>query len=143
MALNKIVLSTGGREEAPADVVVAGGTVTPGDLVILKSTGKYVRHDSAGANTLKVVAVENSPFNKGITDDYAADSQMNVYYCQTGDKVYVRLAQGSAAVVKGDYLESHGNGKFRKLASGTALFQAEEAVNADGGTDPLIKVTAL
>lgn len=143
MALNTILLSTGFREAPPADVVTAGAAVTPGDLVVHNSSGKYVVHATAGGNTLKVVAVENSPFNKGIDDAYASDDQMNVHYCQTGDKLYMWLAQGSAAVVVGDYLESHGNGKLRKLASGTPLFKAEEAKNADGGANVRIKVTAL
>lgn len=141
-APNTILLASGEIEAPPPDVVKAGGAITPGDLLELNSAGDVIRHATAGGRGLRV-ALENTPFNKGIDDDYADDDQTNVHYPRTGDKLFMFLAQGSAPVVKGDYLESHGNGKLRKLASGVALFQVEEDKNANGGVNERIRVTAL
>ena len=138
MALNKIHLAG----EVTRDTKKAGGTVTPGDLIALASTGKWSRHASAGGFTELVLAEENTPFNKGIDDDYALNDQMNVLYAQPGSKHQVRLAEGGDAVVAGDALESNGDGKFRKYSAGTRLMRVEEAADPTDAA-VLVKATAL
>lgn len=140
MALNTVKLAGDGT----FDTAKAGGAITPGDLIKVDSNGDVVVHNSAGGNPgPKMVALENTPFNKTISDDYADNDQVQVFYPWSGAKLQMRLEAGSAPVTVGDLLESFGNGKLRKLASGTALFRADETKNANGGVDVLIKVTAI
>lgn len=118
----------------------AGAAITPGDLVIVNSSGAAVVHATAGGATAPLFAIENEIFGKGVDSDYAADDRVLVEACHSGMGVNVNIAAGAAAIVRGDGLESAGNGTMRKLAAGTRIATAEEAVdNSASGTDTRIR----
>jgi hypothetical protein len=140
MALNVIKLFGDGVRDTPK----AGGTITPGDILEKNSDGDVIRHAVAGGIAVPMVALENTPFNKGIDDDYADDDQVQIIYPEKGGKYLLWVVAGGAAIVQGDYLESAAGGSVRKLAAGVGKFQAEEDVdNSGGGTRVRIKATAI
>jgi hypothetical protein len=142
MGLNVIILS--GESTKDTRAVSTDSAVTPGDLVEIKSDGTIRRQQTAGGFAQVLLATENTPFNKSIFDDYAIGDQAQVAYPVRGAKCLVSLRAGSAAVIPGDMLESAGNGKLRKFASGTRLFVAEQAVDPSASlVDLQVQATAL
>lgn len=122
MASNTIILKGRGiRKEAQA-----GGTVTPGHLVKLNSSGKYIAHNSAYGPTTPVFAVENELAGNEISDNYASNDRIFVEAVQSGTEVYALVAAGAAAIAIGDVLVSAGDGTLKKAvdlsaAAGTAV----------------------
>jgi len=98
----------GTRKEAAADVAV-----TPGYLLEFGATGVQP-HSSAGTDAAAAFAVENDIAGKGIDDDYAIADQVLYSVFTPGDEVYGLVAAAAAAIVKGDFLESAGDGTLRK-----------------------------
>ena len=91
----------------------AGGTITPGMLLKLNSSGKVVAHDSAGGNVNVVMfALENALEGKGIGDNYSSGDQVQVWIPYRGDEVYAILKDGENVSV-GDPLESAGDGSLQ------------------------------
>lgn len=141
------------REEAPA-----GGTITPGDLVALNSSGQLIRNAVAKLDCARLFAFENELVGKGIDDNYSANDLVQAEHMPRGGQVYARLAANAAAITKGDMLESAGDGTLRKvtafsqLGSGTyavttagiPVAQALETVDNSASSDPArIKVLVL
>lgn len=132
---------------------VAGGAVTPGHLVSLASTGKYVVHPTAAGVVAPIFAVENENLAGGIGTAYASNDIIELVKAKSGDEIYGWLKAGSTAVVKGDGLESAGNGSFQKAthATGSATLAAAHTVavaleavdNSGGGSDVRIKLRVL
>ena len=96
---------------------VADGAITPGHLVRLESDNKVTVHASAGLYTPVYIAREHETDGGDIDEAYAANDTCFIYHCKPGDEVYVLLPAAAAAVVIGDYLESNGDGTFRKVAA--------------------------
>lgn len=139
---------------------IAGGAITPGHLVKLNSAGKYVVHPTAKAQAVPAFAFENELKSHesngapiaGSPIDVAYANNDRLYYgvCDAGAEVYALLAAGAAAIVKGDLLESAGDGTLRKLTAGSqltsgnytytvggvAIAEALEAVDNSGGASP-------
>jgi hypothetical protein len=114
---------------------VAGGAITPGHLIAINSAGLAVVHPTAGGNTAPAYAYENEIFGKDLIGAYAAGDKVLYGVFSSGDEVYALVAAAASAIAVGDKLESAGNGTLRKLASGTAIATALEAVdNSAGGT---------
>ena len=140
MAKNVVHLSG----EMTKDTALGEGTISPGDLLERINTGALQRHSTAAGKALVMVALENTPWNKGLSDDYVDGNQIVYGYPQRGAKVSLLLAASASAIVKGDYLESAGDGTVRVFGSGVALFVAEEAVdNSAGATKVRIEATAM
>jgi len=139
MANTILLKGRGTRVEA-----VAAGAITPGHLVTRDTTGKLVVQNTAGAAHPRIVAVENDLEGKEIGDAYAANDYVQSEHLQSGFEFLGFLVANAAAVVIGDLLEAGGAGGLRKFASGTAQYQALEAIdNSANGTQARIKVAIL
>lgn len=100
-------------------VVTSGQTVTPGMLVKLQSNGTIRSHASAGQVLENAFALEDDLQGKDIATAYAAASICQFGIFRPGDVVNAILAT-SQTIVKGDFLESAGNGNLRKYAADSA-----------------------
>lgn len=106
----------------------ASEAVTPGHLVELFNNGGVIRfrkHASAGADTARMIATEQSAQNKGVDDAYAANDLIEVSAGHRGSTWWMLIASGQN-IAAGNRLESAGDGTLKILASGTALFTALE-----------------
>lgn len=113
---------------------LAGGTISPGDLLTLNSSDQYVRHNTAAGVAAPVFAFENDLVGKGISDDYASGDTVQAIYAKRGDEVLALLASGQNVSV-GDFLESAGNGTLRAITSSGAnvVARALESKNNTSG----------
>lgn len=111
----------------------AAGTIYPGSLVKMNNAGKVVVHDSAAGRACVMVALENELEGKGIDDAYTTGDKVQVWFPGRGDMAYMVLSDGEK-VVKGDMLESNGDGYLQKLTNGFAIGVAEEAVDLSGSS---------
>ena len=104
------------------DEKVAAGAITPGMLVERTSADKVQAHNSAGAPVQKIFAIEDAPQGNGISDAYAADDTVLLWHATPGEQVYGILDDASAveAIVIGDFVESAGDGRLRKVTVGSA-----------------------
>lgn len=125
----------------------AGAAINPGEWLDLNASGNVILHGTAGGAMTGLVALEDSLQGNGLTDAYASGDQVQCWIPGAGDQVYTILADGENVAI-GDYLESDGNGQLRALASGVAVAQALEAVDASDSaatalSDRRIKVRKL
>lgn len=95
----------------------AGGTITPGDLVDFDSSGDVIRHASAGGNASPRFAVEQDFIGAERTVDYASGQLVQHETLGQGQQVGANVAANAPAIVKGDYLESAGDGTLRAALS--------------------------
>lgn len=126
---NTVVL--GGPRTVVNDLA-ASEAITPGHLIERFNNAGVIRvkkHATAGANTPRLVATEQSMNNKGVDDAYAAADLVEAVVGQPGAVFHMLIASGQT-IVAGNKLESAGDGTLRILASGTALFTALENVTA-------------
>lgn len=103
-------------ENAVQNEGTAGGTITPGMLVMLNSSSQVVVHNVAGGSVPeKAFALEDDLQGRGITDNYDSTTYKNVRYqvCPPGTEVYALIA-ANAHIAVGDKLESNGNGYLRE-----------------------------
>lgn len=97
----------------------AAGTIKPGMLVEVTSDGEVQAHSTQNGNALPKFAIENELAGEGITDDYAADDQVQVWTPSRGDLVYGLLADGQSVDI-GDFLASNGDGYLKAFEGGSA-----------------------
>lgn len=114
----------------------AAGTITPGMLLAYGSNGKVAAHAVKGGSAVPIFALEDELQGKGIGDDYSTNDPVQCWLPYRGDQVYA-LIKG-AAVVKGDLLQSAGDGSLEKY---TPALKAAEATIKSGANG--LKVTAL
>jgi hypothetical protein len=126
MAKNTIVVkdADGHRDEK-----VAAGTITPGMLVERTSADKVQAHSTAGGPANKLFAIEDENQGNGITDNYSATNTVKLWHPLPGDQVYALLDDASSvtAIVIGDYVESAGDGRFRKFVAGNSAVVNEQS----------------
>lgn len=96
---------------------VAGGTITPGHLIILNSSNAVVVHATAGGAAAADFAIENYLVGKKISDTYASGDLVLHKMFGPGDIVNAFVAANAAAIVIGDLLESAANGALRKVVA--------------------------
>jgi hypothetical protein len=132
-----------GKETSIMKEGVCGGAMTPGHLVALNSAGKWVVHPSAGGVALRAFVVEADYNGKGIDDAFAADDWAQVWLVPPGAEVNALVAPSAAAIAVGDWVESAGNGTVRKLAAGTPLGQAIQAVDNSGNAVSSARIQIL
>jgi hypothetical protein len=126
----------GRRREAPA-----AATITPGMLVDYNSSGNFVPHATAGGKIPGIIAVEgvigptvgSLTGGSGIDDSYVSGDYVQAEQLYPGCDVYGLVAAAAAAIVRGDKLESAGNGTVRKFTTGIVCGEALEAVDNSGG----------
>jgi len=117
--------------------------LTPGMLLKVIAGGYVQKHAASGGNvTPPMFALEDELQGRGIDDDYAASSKIQVWIPGRGDRVYA-LLQNGASVVAGDKLASGGDGTLIKYAGVSVkpnqiVAIAMEAVDMSGsaGVDP-------
>lgn len=116
----------------------ANATITPGMLIEVISTGKVRAHAEEDGNVIPMFALEDELQGKIISEDYDADTPVQVWIPQRGDQVYAILAQGENVSI-GDFLVSNGDGKLKALAALSSIGDVEplqivgeatEAINA-------------
>jgi len=143
-----ILVKRGTRKE-----LVAGGTITPGHLIMINSAGKYVVHGTAKGRALKCFADIADHNGKGLDDNYVANDLVMGEIVDSGAEVNALLAASATAVVIGAQLESAGDGTLRNITAdnttgpvfgGYPIAIALEAVdNSGGGTPARIRVLVL
>ncbi len=113
---------------------VAGGVITPGMLLVVGSDGKVIAHDTAGAATSKMFALEDELQGRTIDDNFAADEPVQCAVITSGSEVLAILANGGDVAI-GDKLTSNGDGRL-KAATGTdfVIGEATEAVDMSGSS---------
>lgn len=137
-----IVLLQINGAERPIFEKIAGGTVTPGDLLVMASTGKVTALASQGAVNQKMFALENpfapDPTATALAQTYANLDNVRLIYAGRGDLVYARIAD-SQTIVAGDILQASATaGCLEKVTvgagtlEGAAVGVAEEAVTTSG-----------
>jgi len=100
-------------------------SITPGELLELRSDGKVQKHSSEGENAVPIFAVEEDFLGEAIDESYDSGDRVQYAFFRPGDEVYAWLDDGSAEVNPGDFLMSKGDGTLTK-------FTAQE--DTDGGT---------
>lgn len=134
--------------------VLTGETINPGHLIdIDPATGDLLVHQTAAANAVPRFARERDWVGDDADDAYAAGERVDYFTARPGDRVYAKLAAAAAAVARGDFLESAGDGTLRVLTTDAAtddtqresvVAQALEAVdNSGGGSEAWILVEVL
>jgi hypothetical protein len=115
------------------DDKAADATVVPGMLVTWNGSGNIIRHATAGGNAQKAFALEREEMGKGaggvggaaanaaIDTAYATNDTVKVGIFAPGMRVYALVATGAPAIVKGDFLESAGDGTLRKSVVNAAI----------------------
>lgn len=89
--------------------------ITPGYLIERVISAETVQaHSTAGGRAQKNFAIEDSNQGKEISDAYAASAQIQYMSARPGDEIDAVLQDGEV-VVRGDWLESNGDGTLRKL----------------------------
>lgn len=138
---NIVLLATNGGDRPIVDIL-AGGTVTPGDLLVKGSGGTVTALASAGANNNKIFALTN-PFATdstatALSQTYASGDSVRCVYAMPGDLVYARLADTQTVAI-GDPLGASATagclGKLTVSATtleGAIVGYAEEAVTTSG-----------
>ena len=150
MALRTIMLKGRGiRDEALAAVAI-----NPGYLLERVSGADTIQpHSTAAASAQKIFAVENELAGSEITVAYAIDDTVFFESAGPGQMVNALLPASAAAIVRGDFLESAGDGTLRLVAADAATDEAqrnaliavarEDVDNSAGGTEVRIKVEVL
>jgi hypothetical protein len=116
--------------------IAASEAITPGHLVErFNSSGtiRFRKHATAGGDTVRAVATEQSMLNMDVDDAYAAGDLMEVTEGAPGTSLWMIIGSGEN-IAAGEKLESAGDGTLRALASGTPLFAALE--NKDNSAGP-------
>lgn len=122
--------------------IAAKEAITPGHLVERINTAgvwQWRKHATAGGDTTRAVATEQSMLNKGVDDAYAAGDLMEVSELAGGSNAWMLIASGQT-IVYGQGLESAGDGTLRAIASGTMLFKALESKTATSLTRIRVEV---
>lgn len=113
----------------------AAGTIKPGHLIGINSSGNAIAHDAAGGRAAKEFALEDALQGKTINDNYASGDRVFTVIAAPGDIVYAWLSGGEHATPN-EFLTSNGDGAL-KVVTGTdhAIAQAVEEVNASDSND--------
>jgi hypothetical protein len=119
---------------------LTGGTITPGNLVQINSSGVLVRHANAGQNAIPLFSFENENVGSGIDSVYSTGNRARYFAARPGDEVWAVLASGQN-VNAGAFLESAGDGTLRAYTnqSGQNVYTAavvgvaKEAKNNSAG----------
>lgn len=98
----------------------AAGAIKPGHLIQMSADAQtVVVHATDGGQTAPWFAKEDALQGNTIDDAYASGDLVPYHMAQKGDRIYARVAAGSAAIVEGDPLTSDGDGTLKKGTVGT------------------------
>jgi hypothetical protein len=122
----------------------AAEAITPGHLVTFNGSGNLIKHATAGGQAQLAIACERDEMGKSIDDAYVVNDRVKVAVLRKGDRANALVAAGAAAIAKGSFLESAGNGTFRVLASGVALARSLDTLdNSGSGAAARLRIEAL
>ena len=110
-----------------AEYTATAVAILPGKLLELTSSGTVQVHSSAGGNAIAMFALENELEGKGVDTNIAASGKVQCWFPGRGDIVNAVVADGSAAIVIGDFLESNGAGYLQKHVADVESFESAEA----------------
>jgi hypothetical protein len=118
-------------------IIATGQTIMPGHLVI-KSSGEYIVHGTAGVGGPYRIADMDFIRNGKVTDALVADDTAQAFIPRVGE-TYNIVVGTSQTVVVDSPLTSNANGtvKVATITGATpdvVLFYAEEAVTTTGAT---------
>ena len=141
MAIKTILLK--GQEHAIYKEAAAAAAISPGDLVVLNSSGAVLQHNLAGNPTAPAFAIENALLGETIDDQYVADAQVRYAVLQPGSEVYAWLAAGQS-VAAAALLMSNGGGAFAAAGASTPLVRALNSLdNTSGAVKARLKVDVI
>jgi hypothetical protein len=115
----------------------ADSIIQPGHGLLLMSDGGVNFHNLAGGTNTRWFAKENALIGATIFTPYQIGDLVPVHQADVGELILVIIPAGAAAIVKGDYLQSNGDGTFVKVTTGTPWLEASDAVNNSGGANPV------
>lgn len=131
----------------------AAEAITPGHLVDFNGSGLLIKHAGAALNAAPWFALERDEMGKDIDAAYAIGDTVKTGHFAPGMRVNALLAPAAAAVAKGAFVESAGNGTVRILTANAATAQsarrsvvgkALEAVdNSAGGTAARLRIIVV
>lgn len=125
-------------EEAPCNVAL-----TPGQIVVLNGSGKWIAHATAGGRGRVRVLQDNYLACEDVDTQIAANDTGVGLIPEDDELFYVRVATGNN-LTKGDPLVSNGSGVLAKGATTGhhILFWAEETYNNTSGSSQLVLARA-
>jgi hypothetical protein len=122
----------------------AGAVITPGMLLAFDGSGDVIPHGTQAGTASRMFAVEEDFQGTGIDDTYASGDRVQYDACHQGMEVNALIRAGAAAVSKGDYVVSAGDGTVESLsdvlatspavADAAVVGMAMEAVDNSGGS---------
>jgi hypothetical protein len=149
MSARTIVQQGNGRR---SEAIATAVTILPGTLLERVAGAATVQAQStaeaAGVLPEKMVAIEDSPQGKGVTDAYAASALIQIYHAQSGDILYMMLEDGENAAIN-DVLTPHGTGgtlKVRDTATNPGFAVCIEAKDLSASVntaDALVKICII
>lgn len=98
------------------DEAQAGGTVTPGMLVKLNTSGYVIAHDEEGGRGEVMFAVEDALQGASVTDNYASGEQAGYIIPGKGSEVCALIAASETLSI-GDEVVSAGDGTLKARGS--------------------------
>lgn len=108
------------------DEKVAAGTITPGMLVERTSADKVQAHSKAGGPVNALFALEDENQGNGIDDNYSANAVVKLWRPVPGEQVNALVDDDTQdAIAIGDFLESAGDGRLRKITTNTSAGDEE------------------
>lgn len=113
---------------------VASAAITPGDLIEFGGSKDLRAHSTVGGAGRRAFALENDLIGRGIDDAYALGEQVEYGVFVPGSEVYAKLGAGITCV-KGDALESFGNGRLHVSSTpveGSVIAWALETITVAG-----------
>lgn len=148
---NKIILK-GVSLTIQKEAKVATAVITPGMLIQLDTAAGTIKpHGTAEGSAQCAYAIEAGLLGNDINDDYIVGDQCIYVVANKGCEINALVADGTAAIAKGDLLVSDGTGCLQGAGLATTgeaqnqvVALALEAVDNSGGSAPVrIKVEAV
>lgn len=142
----QVIAALGGQNGHSIDdeaLSAAASAIKPGHLVEELAAGTVQEHAGTALNAQKLFALTDLTVGGTIDDAYAVGSLVRYGAFSTGQKVFGRVAVGSVAIVKGDALQSNGDGTVEKLVIDAATDDTQrdsivgyalEAIDNSGGS---------
>lgn len=117
MSLEKTVILRG-DPDIKQGTVKAATTITPGMLVdALGDAGGVVPHPTAAGNAAKTFAIEQDYVGSDLDTDYTGGSIIQYCTADSGDEINTLVAANAAAIAKGDFVMSAGDGTVKKYVA--------------------------
>lgn len=110
----------------------ASAAITPGHLVEFGGANELRVHSTIGGQARKAFALENDLIGRDWDAAYAANEQVQYAVPVPGAEIYALV---NAAVTKGDFLESNGDGRLKVSSTpveGSNIAVALETVGGAG-----------